>query len=932
MITRFGMRSRLLAGAMLLALPATAWASDVTGVVTDASGTASLQGAEVTIVELGRTTQADSHGYYSFSDVAPGTYTLRARYQGAPLFETRIVVPETGELTADIVLGTDSEILVVGQRANLFSALQRERAADGVSSVVTRDAIGQFPDQNVAESLRRLPGVNILDDQGEGRFVSVRGLDPNLNSSSVNGLRLPSPESDVREVALDTVSSDLIESIEVKKSLTPDMDGDTIGASVEIHTTSAFDRESDLYTVKVEGSYNELRDTLTPKGSIDFATRLTDNFGIAGGFSYYQRKFSTDNVETGGTWDTANGVDFNEEVQYRDYDVERKRIGGTLSLDWRPSDTTTLYLRGIYTQFDDHEYRNRLTIISDGDPVSGTDDSALFQPSGSSSRIEVRRDLKDRFESQKVRTITFGGETQTNGWHATYQAGWARSSESEHGSLDPTRFRARFNSGVDINFDYSNPHVPAFTLVNGADRFTDPDNYSFNRIERSALSDSVDQEWSLRGDLARTFAMDGGEFTVQGGVKSRWRVKSYDYNLEYYGDYNGSLGFADLVGNPSYGLADIYPALDWGKTHDFYYDNPGDFELDTEESGFGSAESDYRAKEDVLAGYLLGRWDSSTLRAIGGIRMERTFNRLNGNFVQLENDNCSQEVCVDPVQFTRSYTDWLPSLTLRFEPRSGLVLRAAGYRSLMRPNLSDMAPRFLINDDNEAELGNPDLKPYHAWNFDAAVEYYYADNGAISVNFFYKSIKDFIVDSTSSQGGIYNGMAYDSIDKFPINGETAKVTGVEFSFSQVMDFLPGPLDGLLFQFNYTFTDAKGDVLTDGDPTDPREIMLPSSSRNTFNAVVGYENGPLSLRLAGTYRDKYLDEVGAEAVEDRYVDNHFQLDLTAKFKVTRNIQIYADWININNANYFAYQNYNGRQRLLQYEEYGSTVKFGTRIKF
>ena len=128
------------------------------------------------------------------------------------------------------------------------------------------------------------------------------------------------------------------------------------------------------------------------------------------------------------------------------------------------------------------------------------------------------------------------------------------------------------------------------------------------------------------------------------------------------------------------------------------------------------------------------------------------------------------------------------------------------------------------------------------------------------------------------------------------------------------------------------TDAKGDVLTDGDPTDPREIMLPSSSRNTFNAVVGYENGPLSLRLAGTYRDKYLDEVGAEAVEDRYVDDHFQLDLTAKFKVTRNIQIYADWININNANYFAYQNYNGRQRLLQYEEYGSTVKFGTRIKF
>src|SRR5690606_11901920 len=135
---------------------------------------------------------------------------------------------------------------VVGQSASLASSLSRKRAADGVEDVLTRDAVGQFPDQNVAESLRRVPGINILNDQGEGRFVSVRGLDPELNAASINGTRLPAPESDVRSVALDVVAAELIESIEIKKSLTPDMDADTIGASIEINTVSAFDRKKDL--------------------------------------------------------------------------------------------------------------------------------------------------------------------------------------------------------------------------------------------------------------------------------------------------------------------------------------------------------------------------------------------------------------------------------------------------------------------------------------------------------------------------------------------------------------------------------------------------------------------------------------------------------------------------------------------------------------
>src|SRR5687768_11232426 len=148
-------------------------------------------------------------------------------------------------------------VLVVGQRASIARALSRQRAADGVESVLSRDGIGQFPDQNTAESLRRVAGVNVLNDQGEGRFVAVRGLSPDLNAASINGARVPAPEADVRSVALDVIPAELIESIEIKKSLTPDMDGDTIGGSIEINTTSAFDRNEPYLSFSGEGSYND---------------------------------------------------------------------------------------------------------------------------------------------------------------------------------------------------------------------------------------------------------------------------------------------------------------------------------------------------------------------------------------------------------------------------------------------------------------------------------------------------------------------------------------------------------------------------------------------------------------------------------------------------------------------------------------------------
>ena len=925
-------RSRTIKAAFKLALmlgcavPGVAWAGTIAGVVVDPSETRGLQSAQVRIVELDRVATTERDGSYRFADVPAGTYTLETRYIGADAIQTQVTVTETGLTRADIVLqgGPGSDIVVIGQSANQASALSRQREADGVSSVLTRDAIGQFPDQNVAESIRRLPGVNVLNDQGEGRFVSVRGLDPELNSSSLNGVRLPSPESDVRSVALDVISSDLIESIEIKKSLTPDMDADTIGASVEINTTSAFDRKKGLFAVKLEGSYNDYADSITPKGSIDFSTRIGENVGVSGGISYYKREFESDNIEAA-DWNEDAGIVYAEEVQYRDYDVARERISGSLNVDVRASDTTTMFVRGNFSQFDDQEYRRRTTIIFDEAPASGSASSAFF--TDADGRIEVRRDIKDRFERQRIATYQVGIDHDDGEWDAHLSGSWARSSELENGSVDPTRFRARFDGdGVDVNMDYSDERVPLYSVASGAALFNDPSEYGFNRAELTRRSDSVDKEYALKADLGRSFVMDSGEFTVQAGVKSRWRTKSYNFDGVFYGDYNGDYTLADVLGTQTYRIADIGPVATYRGATDFLFANLGNFEVDQFETDLLSLPSDYSADEDILAGYLLGRYDSSTLRVIGGLRAERTSNKLLGQLV-VDDGNAVTDVI--PVNIERRYTDWLPSLTLRFQPQDQLVLRLAGYKSLVRPKLSKMAPRFTINEDEEAEFGNPDLLPYRAWNADASAEYYFSSNGAVSIGAFYKSVDNFIVDQTLTAAGTFQGIDYQELTR-AINGERAEIFGVEASFSQVMDFLPSPLDGLLVNLNYTYTDATGTVLTDGDIATPREISLPSSSKHTFNAVLGYEKGPFDFRLAGTYRDQYLDELGNDPTSDRFVDSHFQLDASVKFKVSRNIRLFGEWININNAKYFAYQNFGGARRNLQYEEYGSTFKFGAKI--
>jgi TonB-dependent receptor len=911
-----------------------ALAGSLSGRVSDASGVKFLQSAEVEIVELQRRAQTGSDGLFRFGDVPDGAYTLRTHYVGAVAVETKVdVVGDTR--SANILLGTAradggyiENVLVVGQQASLASALSRQRSADGVESVLSRDGIGQFPDQNAAESLRRVAGINVLNDQGEGRFVAVRGLSPDLNAASINGARVPAPEADVRSVALDVIPAELIESIEIKKSLTPDMDGDTIGASIEINTTSAFDRKEPFLSFSGEGSFNDKNNEWSPKGSVDFSTTLNERLGIAGGLSYYKREFSTDNIEMDGWKSNDDGVVFADTVEYRDYDVERKRLGGSLSLDFRATDTTTLYARLLRSEFEDQEYRGRVTFEMDEDPNSGDANSANF--SDADGEIQLTRDIKDRFEKQTITSLSLGGETFAGAWTFKYNGSWSAAKEREAGSLDPVEFQREFDGDdeLDVSFNYSDWRLPRYTLSgNNVAAFSAASEYEFDKIERTSLSLSKDEELAARFDISRDFALSSGQFTVQFGAKARQREKTYDKQADIFDGFDGDFTLADVAGSPSYGLAGIGPVPSGPAVRDFINRNIADFELNDIDTAFESNIADYSVDEAIYASYILGRLDQGPLRLVGGVRVEQTRNEIRASRVELVEGEDDTTVTVTPTRFDRDYTDVLPSVNVRYQATEDVLLRAGVYRSLVRPQIGQLAPRFVVEENDEGEregeFGNPELKPYDAWNVDLSAEWYLGSNGVLQAGVFYKRIEDFIANVVSEDSE-FLGIAFNEA-LIPRNGDEAKVKGFELNYQQSLNFLPSPLDGVLVGFNYTYTDAEGEI-------NGRTVALPASAENTINASLGYEKGPLTFRLTAVYRDKYLDELGDAPESDRYVEDHIQFDLSARYLVTPQFQVFAEFVNLGDEPYVAYQNLGGRKRLLQYEEYSWTAKTGFRYTF
>ena len=877
----------------LLSLSAVAQeAGKLQGLLTDSSQTSYFSGAQITVKELGLSTVSRRDGSFRFTNLPEGQYTLEITYLGANTLEVPIDIKSGETLAKDFVLvgkRADLEnIIVYGQRAGQASALNQQRSADSIKSIVSSDAIGQFPDQNAAEALQRLPGLSIERDQGEGRYVGIRGIDPNLNNVTINGLNVPSPDGGARSVALDVIPSELIQTLEVSKSVTPDMDGDAIGGSVEVKSLSAFDKKGTSASVTAQVSHNDLRDEVSPKLSGSVTNVFNDTFGVAAALSYYDRDFGSDNIESNG----------DDEIEQRYYSINRERLGAAVNFDYRPDFNNQYYLRTLYSRFADDEYRLANTFTFDDD------DS------------EVERGSKDRYEEQSILSLTAGAEHQLNDWLIEYQLGYSKADEDEPSSL----YYTFVGEEMDISSDMQGK-IP--TIVQDAS-VMELSNYELDEIELSQ-NEAQDTESSFKFDVTRSLEVSGHSAEIKFGGKYRDREKTNDAIVSLYdGDFEGVDLSQFETAAPDWGLGDFGPGLHKGAMRDYFNQEEDALELAELDSEVESNGATYSNEEDILAVYLMGKIDINDLRIVAGLRYEDTDFSTSGMRVELiENEETDVEEVVNTLwKSARSYNHLLPSLNTRYEFSDKLVARFAYTQTISRPKFEDVAAYQIIEtkteeDDGvfvterEAEAGNPELLPYESENIDLSIEYYPGDIGVLSAGYFHKSIDNFII--IADVAGTEGWEGYEEVTQ-AINGDTATVDGIELSW------VKGFNNGFLISANGTITDSEAKTLLDGELY---KTSLPNQSDRIGNLTLGYENNQMSLRLTMSYKSENLEEIDGDLI--RMEDSHQQIDFSAKYFINESMHVYFNAININDEPYYNY--FDTPSVNAQYEEYGRTLELG-----
>ena len=944
-------RNLLLLGAAGASMAQIAAADILTGTVTDQTGEATLEGAILTLEELGRSVSSNRFGEFRFAEVPAGEYTLTASYIGTDTVTQTVTVDGNSDFT--VVLGQDvrylDNILVVGSAAAQAGAINQQRASDSLITVIDSDGLGNFPDTTVADSLQRAVGISIETDQGEGRYVSIRGINTDLVSASINGVRTPSPE-DRRGVLLDGVPSDLLDGIEIKKSLTPDVDADTLGGVINLKTISAFDRDGRFMRVKLEGRYNEISTEITPKATFTWSDTFGDKLGAAISLNYQSVAIESHNNEAGG-WGEDGGVYYlDDDYEQRWYDLTRDRYGLVANFDYRPTENTELYLRTLINEYRDDEVRNKFE-FRDLDDVE--DDGTILSNGIELPINEMDAEVRQREEKRQIQTISLGGETFMDAWTINYEASYAYAEEDDSDNHDVT-FRAEdladFAGNLLINT--SSAETPAIS-GDAVGAIYNPANYVLDEFEEE-FTTNEDEEFAVKFDVSRDSFINGTPVVWKAGVKLRDREKTRDANKNLYSGDDISL--SDFVSGyrvtdwrlanpmPRFPDPDLTAALRGGN---------GGLEFEPEDSAFESLSEDFVVEEQILALYGMGTFDLGPLTLVAGLRFEQTETDLTGNLFT------EGGVVGDETVFTLSndYDHVLPSVNAKYAFNDKLIGRAAYYASVVRPSFEEVAPFIRLNeygpeDEAEAEIGNPTLDPYEADNFDLSLEYYPTKLSLISAGVFFKQIDNPIYETTLTGvravelgildpaavdpeliDGVFTEEEIDGEDIITnnelnevatfINVDQVDLLGFEFNYVQQLDFLGENFEGFLVSANATFTDSEA-TLPEG-----REVPFLKQADTVWNLAAGYDKGPWDIRVSANYRSEYLDSLEGEDL-DRYTDERLLVEASAKYDVSDQLQVYLEGKNLTDEPEYYY--FGNKSRLSQYDEFGTTVVFGARYTY
>jgi len=927
----------------------------VTGTVRD-SGSSILSGALVELLPLGRKVVSDDTGKFRIADVPAGEYTLSVSYVGLSVSNVPVVVTAGQEVAANPVLQVASQndqVIVTAERLQgEAEAINIERTSDDIVQVLPERVINSLPNTNIADAVGRVPSVSLERDEGEGKYVQIRGTEPRLTNVTVNGVNLPSIEGTVRNIKLDAVPADLVERIEVFKTLSSDQDADGVGGTVNLVTRTASERP--IYAFGGTLGYNPLQNGYGRGG---FNGLFGKRFGVSKKFGFLLN----------GTFDKTNrGIDDLEPAQaigniggrnvayantedQRSYDYYRTRYGFTTDLDYNIKPGFNVYAKGLYSDF--HDYGEAWVYTPNaGNLVAVNGSQYTFDNTGSNQyRHYIRR------PDQQVYSFLTGARRDLSSTLLTVEFAASRSHNIGGQDFATTNFNG--NQAVTYTLDQSNPYRPKFVAQDNTSLF-DPTQYT---LANTSFTHYIAQQLNFQGaaSVARQYNWHSHLGTFSMGLKIRNSHSTQNENDQIW-DYNGNsitlptvLGsytnptYYDnffRIGNQSYGPASSYSSILNAVLP--VLNNQSLFTQNQVKSISRSAGAFFDANERIYAGYLMNVISFGKLRLETGVRFDGTTTDFTTNIVTANVDSSGNPlpptVALAPPQ-SSGYFNALPSIQAQYQIEKNTNLRANFSQGIARPNIGDLVPTTTVDPNASPKAvteGNPNLKPTKANNYDILIEHYFQPLGVIQGGYFYKQLSDPIYPTTTTIPLTDPNFPGYKLQQ-SINGPSAHIQGMEVSLEQHFSFLPGLLRGLGLSANYSYTQSRVTFPSTFDGGRIDNAPLSRQAPNTWNISPTYDRGRLSVRFAISHNDANIAAYNYSHVDaatdkdpilglkgpggDVYFYAHTQYDIQGTYRVHKGLSFMASGLNLSNEVFGFYQG--SGIYPIQREYYKPTVSFG-----
>src|SRR5438876_1190209 len=606
----------------------------VSGRVTDTSGGV-LQGAAIELDPAGLTRVSDAQGEFTFTGVAAGSYTITYNFVGMEPHSATVEVKAGETVRADATLhvgSNEQEVIVTAERAHgEADALNREKSADNELQVLPSEVIRSLPNANMADALGRLPSVTLERDEGEGKYVQIRGTEPRLTNVTLDGVNVPSPESGIRQIKLDTISADLVESVEINKTLQANQDADGIGGSVNLVTKTAGERPTISFSGM--GGYTPIvggRPAVESTGTLGQRFGHDKRWGVLIGGSYDWNGRGIDDIEP--VPDRATNLPgqppYYEAIDIREYRYYRSRWGLAGSADYKLAEGSNIYLHGLYSDFKNfgdrwvyslNDNTTGLQLLgSNGCSTDSTGTTVAPCSNGLPSfNTQIRR------PDYAIGSLILGGKHVFSSTWFAWDVSSGRSRQIVNG--DPT---ASFDSTLDTSACQYDPaatksiYRPQFSAACFTEAYN-PDNFVLNKIESNhGLTAQVNLQ--VTGAFAKRYHIGSHTSTVEVGGRFR-NAHKFDNSVGLEFDANATVPlsqFPSRLTNHNYydKSYQLGPNPAFNDVFAYYFANQSNFEAVAPD-----ITSQYSFIEKVSAGYVMDTIDlSSRVRLVAGIRFEGT--------------------------------------------------------------------------------------------------------------------------------------------------------------------------------------------------------------------------------------------------------------------------------------------------------------------